>query len=797
MSPEAFVARWTGRTGGAERANYQMFLAELCDVIGVARPNVAEASAALNDYAFERAVRPRETDGPAAPKRIDLYKRGCFILEAKQSRLKGAAKALGVAETAHEAPLGRRSAARGWDVMMQNARRQAENYVFLLDADHAAPPVLVVCDVGHCFELYADFTGTGRAYRHFPDRQGFRIYLEELRAPETRGRLASLWTDPLSLDPAREAARVTRGIAKRLAEVSKTLEKSHPPEEVAHFLMRCIFTMFADDVGLLPKDGFKNLLEDCAESPSSFAPLVDELWSKLDEKNADKRYSTALRARVPYFNGNLFHDARAFPLGAAEIGELSAAARADWREVDPAIFGTLLEQALDKQERRRLGAHYTPRVYVQRLVDVTVMEPLRADWQAALTRAEAAAEAGDGKRAVAAVRDFHRKLCKTRVLDPACGTGNFLYVALELMKALEGEVLETLAKLGEPESMRLDGETVDPHQFLGLELNPRAAAIAELVVWIGYLQLHYRTRTGHPGEPILKAFRNVNFGRPGGYDAALTWDGFPLTGVETRDGRRVETYPNARRPDWPEAEFIVGNPPFIGKGKDMRETLGDPYVSALRAVHPQVNSSADFVMYWWDRCADELIETKSVLRRFGLVSTNSIRQKFSRRVLERRLSGEPPVSLIFAIPDHPWTKASSDAAAVRIAMTSVELGVRDGALLEIKSESRLHEDNPELSFSIRTGRIHPDLSVGADIAGSPELRANSGLAWNGVMLAGRGFVLDASAADTILSSASEERALLRAFVSGKDLVGRRRDRHVIDTNGLSADDVRTLFPRLY
>ena len=171
------------------------------------------------------------------------------------------------------------------------------------------------------------------------------------------------------------------------------------------------------------------------------------------------------------------------------------------------------------------------------------------------------------------MRAFHHQLCATRVLDPACGTGNFLYVSLELMKRLEGEVLETLARARRAGEHGLERETVDPHQFLGLELNPRAAAIAELVVWIGYLQQHYRTRTGHPAEPILKAFHNINFGRREGYDAVLTWDGYPLPTVVEKDGRRVETYPNARRPEWPEAEFIVGNPPFIG-GKECARDLG-------------------------------------------------------------------------------------------------------------------------------------------------------------------------------------------------------------------------------
>lgn len=792
MEPNSFIARWTGREGGAERANYQMFLAELCDVLCVARPDVAGASAARNDYAFERAVRPRETDG-GAPKRIDLYKRGCFILEAKQSRLKGAGKApQGAPEPGAAGPRG----ARHWDAMMANARRQAEHYVFLLDADHPAPPFLILCDVGHCLELYADFTGTGRAYRHFPDRRGFRVYLDELETPATRERLAKIWSDPLSLDPARESAKVTRGIASRLAEVSKALEAEHPAEEVAHFLMRCIFTMFADGVGLLPKTSFTTLLEDCLASPKSFAPLVDELWRRMDEPSADRRYSTALRSQVPYFNGNLFRDARAFPLGKAEIAELIAAAKADWREVDPAIFGALLEQALDKAERRRLGAHYTPRAYVQRLVEATVMEPLRADWQAALTRAEAATEAGNHKRAVAAVRTFHKTLCATRVLDPACGTGNFLYVALELMKALEGEVLETLARLGETETLGLERETVDPHQFLGLELNPRAAAIAELVVWIGYLQQHYRTRTGHPGEPILKAFRNINFGTGRAFDAVLTWDGFPKTRVERRGGKSVETYPNARRPEWPEAEFIVGNPPFMG-GKDLRSRMKPGYAEALWRAHPQINESADFVMYWWDRAA-EILAGSRTLRRFGLVTTNSIGQVLQRRVLERRLSGQPKISLGLAIADHPWTRASADAAAVRIAMTVAQAGDCQGQLLTIIREGDLDSDQPMIEFGRREGRINPDLSVGANLTTTKHLLSNEGLSSPGMKLHGAGFILSRSEAEALDGKrASRAAPIVRPYRNGRDLNGRSRDAYVIDAFGRSAEWLRKNEPALY
>ncbi len=803
MDADAFIARWTDREGGAERANYQLFLSELCDVLGVDRPQPSSATVAHNDYVFERAVRPRDSAETSAPKRIDLYKKGCFILEAKQSRLPGKKNAIpgrqnpGQGALALDEPeqLGRRGTAKGWDVMMQNARRQGEGYVFLLETDQPTPPFLVVCDVGHCLELYADFTGTGRAYAQFPDRKGFRVFLEDLRDDAVRERLKAIWTDPLSLDPTRHAAAVTRDIARRLAEVSKRLEaRGCNAEDVAHFLMRCLFTMFAEDVELLPKDSFKTLLAESIEDPAHFAFRLKALWKQMDDGDD---YSFVIKARVKKFNGGLFKSTTAFDLEAQEIGELHAAAARRWTEVDPAIFGTLLEQALDKTERRKLGAHYTPRAYVRRLVDATIMEPLRADWQAALTKAEQAKEDGDETKAVAAVRGFHRRLCATRVLDPACGTGNFLYVALELMKTLEGEVLETLAKLGEPESMGLDRDSVDPHRFLGLEINPRAAAIAELVIWIGYLQQHYRTRTGHPSEPILRDFRNINFGRRGGYDAVLTWDGYPVPEVVEKDGKRVAAYPNARRPDWPEAEFIVGNPPFIG-GKDIRSRLAPGYAEALWAAHPHMNESADFVMYWWDRAAEILTRKGTPLRRFGLVTTNSISQVFQRRVMERHLNGKAPLSLVFAVPDHPWTKATKEAAAVRIGMTVAEAGARDGVLREVLSEAGLDTDEPTLAFAARAGRINSDLSVGIDVGRARPLQANQGIASRGVQLMSAGFIVTpAEAAHLGLGKRPGLERHIRPYRNGRDLTARSRDALVIDLFGLTVEEVRRDFPEVY
>ncbi|WP_371258752.1 type IIL restriction-modification enzyme MmeI [Ancylobacter sp. FA202] len=512
---ERFISRWTGREGGQERANYALFLTEFCRLIGVESPDPATHATELNAYVFERAVTFREPDGSTAKGRIDLYKRGCFVLEAKQSRQgEGPKAAAGAAQPAlfplEEPPQGRR-VSRRWDVLMMNAHRQAQDYAKALPPSEGWPPFLIVCDVGNCFELYADFSGQGKNYAQFPDRQGFRIFLQDLRSEEVRERLKKVWTDPHSLDPTKRAAKVTRDIAERLAKVSKFLEEQREPdgaarykrEAIASFLMRCLFTMFAEDVELIPKESFKRVLDRCRATPELFPELVGQLWEAMDAGT----FAFAIEAKVKRFNGYLFKDRTVLPLPREEIGELFEAAKANWREVEPAIFGTLLEQALDPVERRKLGAHYTPRAYVERLVVATIIEPLRAEWDLVRATAERLTSEGNPGAALAEVMKFHAQLCGVRVLDPACGTGNFLYVALELMKRLEGEVLEAVADLGGQETLGLDRHTIDPHQFLGMELNPHAAAIAELVVWIGFLQWFSARRAASRPSPFCATSR--------------------------------------------------------------------------------------------------------------------------------------------------------------------------------------------------------------------------------------------------------------------------------------------------
>ena len=440
-------------SGGSELANYQTFISDLARALGLDRPAMAKEEGRLNDYVFERSVIFRHPNGTTSTGRIDCYKRDCFILEAKQSAKRekaGATEQLELIGIDSALKLGHaKRGTKTWDKVMTAARNQAVDYARNLPADHDYPPFILVVDVGNVIEVFADFSGQGRNYAHFPDRQGFRLSMDDLFDPEVQDRLRKIWTDPNSLDPTKKSAEVTEDIAKRLAIIAARLERRYDPKDIAEFLMRCLFTMFAEDVGLIEETEeekragvgpFEAMLERMVETPDLFPSALEQLWRTMDEGGYSGEFGRVLKR----FNGSLFKTRSALKLDADDIRELWLASRKDWDEVEPAIFGTLLERALRENERSTLGAHFTPRVYVERLVIPTIIEPLRKDWEGVQALVEDLQRQGKADAAIAAVRAFHHQLCTTRVLDPACGTGNFLYVSLELMKRLEGEVLEAL-----------------------------------------------------------------------------------------------------------------------------------------------------------------------------------------------------------------------------------------------------------------------------------------------------------------------------------------------------------------
>ncbi|HEX8843349.1 MAG TPA: DNA methyltransferase [Pyrinomonadaceae bacterium] len=818
---QGFISRWK-ESGAAERANYQLFLSELCDLLEVERPAPSKGGDdERNAYVFERSVTFHNGDGSTSNGRIDLYKRGCFVLEAKQ----------GSEQTLNETPLfedeklsparsrkGSRGAAvrgtRGWDVKMRAARGQAEQYVRALPASEGNPPFLIVTDVGHSFELYSDFSRAGKTYVPFPDARSHRILIDDLTREEVRERLRQIWTDPMALDPSRRSARVTRDVAAQLAALARSLEESgYGAERVANFLMRAIFTMFAEDVQLIPPGSFTNALEEVKrDGVEIFPEMIGSLWSTMNAGG----FSTVIKKHVIQFNGGLFEECEALPLTAAQLDLLIEASRADWKDVEPAIFGTLLERALDPRERHKLGAHYTPRAYVERLVMPTIIEPLRQEWEAVLAAAVTLANSGKLKEAAEETKAFHRRLCRVRVLDPACGSGNFLYVTLEHLKRLEGEVLDALHGFGDSQGVLEDtGLTVDPHQLLGIEVNPRAAAITDLVLWIGYLQWHFRTRGEVlPPQPVIKKFHNIET-----RDAILAYDGVEEVRDETGqivtrwDGRTTKKHPvtnedvpdetarvpllnyvNPRKAEWPEADYVIGNPPFVGNWR-MRSVLGDGYVEALRQIYDDVPETSDYVMYWWNQAAHSTRSGKT--KRFGLIATNSLRQTFNRRVIQAHLSAKKPLSLVFAIPDHPWVDSEA-GAAVRISMTVGAAGEHEGILQKVVNETAAETDSLNVDLSQATGKIHSDLTIGADVVGTQPLKANSEISSPGVKLHGAGFIVTQEEAATLgLGRISGLENYIRLYRNGRDLTDTPRNVMVIDLFGLSIDDVRIRFPEVY
>ncbi|POG00368.1 class I SAM-dependent DNA methyltransferase [Pseudomonas putida] len=783
---EAYIERWGKGIsyGGNERANLQMYITELCSLLDLPQPDPSGSKRSDNAYVFERSVTELFSDGGQTTRSLDLYRRHCFVLEGKDT--------------------GKQAGSDGWDAAIVKALKQAENYVRALPADEGRPPFIIVVDVGKSFALYSEFSCSGGNYVAFPDPRSHKISLEKLRDKETRELLRTVWLDPQKLDPTRYAGKVTRAVADQLARLAKSLEESgNSAELVASFLMRCVFTMFSEDVELLPQRGFTTMLENCKSNASTFHLQLESLWQTMNSGG----FAPSLNAKVLKFNGGLFANAAAIELNSEQIELLIGAAKSDWRYVEPAIFGTLLERALNPRERHKLGAHYTPRSYVERLVLPTIINPLRAEWEEVQAAALNYKQQRKTKDAISEVQRFLHQLCNTRILDPACGSGNFLYVTLEHMKRLEGEVLEVLGSIKKSMSFDMEGLTVDPHQFLGLEINPRAAKIAEMVLWIGYLQWHFRTYGKvNPPEPVLRDFHNIEH-RDAliSYDAkqllvntvgkpVTRWDGVtfkksPVTGEMIPDeSAQVEQYQyiNPVKSEWPEADYIVGNPPFIGE-KRMRQALGDGYVDALRNTYPDI-PACDLVMYWWHIAG--LGIQADVTKRFGFITTNSLTQLKNRQILEPYLAAD--IGLTMAIPDHPWVDAS-DGAAVRIAMTVAEKGASEGTLLQVAEERDSGEDAKEIRFTQQTGLIHSNLRIGAALSKAFGLNSNRSLVYQGVKLVGDGFLINASTRARWIEENQKWERFLPQLVAGTDLTKRRDARYCIDFFKLSADAAKDAF----
>ncbi len=308
---------------------------------------------------------------------------------------------------------------------LATALRQLQQYALALEN----PQLLIVSDM-ETIEIHTNFPNTVNVVH--------RLTLDDLADPAQLNLLKWAFLEPDRLQPARTRESVTQDAAMLLGGLAQRLrQRGHDPQPVAHFMTRLLFCLFAEDIGLLPERLFSQLLEEARRSPADFSGLAGDLFRAMHQGG---RFGLE---RIAWFNGGLFDDDQCLPLERADLDTLHSATVLDWSAIEPAIFGTLFERGLDPDKRSQLGAHYTDAASIRRLIEPVIRDPLLAEWatvKAAMTRLLAAKKP---KRAQAeqALHGFLERLRTFRVLDPACGSGNFLYLALRTLKDLEHQVM--------------------------------------------------------------------------------------------------------------------------------------------------------------------------------------------------------------------------------------------------------------------------------------------------------------------------------------------------------------------
>jgi type II restriction/modification system DNA methylase subunit YeeA len=724
MKAEAFIDKWRHNTRNEAAASKEHFL-DLCSVLDTPTPNSDPTGAT---YAFEKGVKKAAGSSGWA----DVWKRGCFGWEYKS---------------------------RGED--LEKAHDQLLRYAGALEN----PPLLISSDMDRLI-IRTNWTNT------VSERHDFA--LNDIRDVAVRRRLTACWTKPELWLPAVTRQALTEKAAADFAELAKRLRtRGHDPQAVAHFVNRLVFCLFADDVGLLPDGLFDGMLSFAAKLPRSFADAASDLFRAMGKPGGRIGFQS-----VQWFNGGLFDDDTALPLEKSDILLLQNASSLDWSEIDPSILGTLFERGLDPDKRSQLGAHYTDRAKIDLLVNSVVVEPLLIEWSASkekisanmdaraeIVRGEASTDATAAKALAAEAiteqsRDTKAKLLKARdarrdkkaallskaqdtyrtfldrlrafrVLDPACGSGNFLYVSLQALKDLEQLVAVEAEVLGLEPSLPMIG----PEAVLGIELNPYAAELARVSVWIGHIQWARRNGYPAPSDPVLRTLDTIEC-----RDAVLTPEGAT---------------------DWPAANAIVGNPPFLGTKKHL-SVLGPSYVERLRAAYTgRIPASSDFVCYWFERAREEIAAGRA--EAVGFVATKNIRAGYSRTVLDRIQLDCP---IFKAWDNEPWTL---NGAAVRVAL--ICFGRDQGRGLQLNG--------------VAVKQINADLSAtAADLTAARRLATNAGIAFSGTVKGGSFDVPGDVARGWLLSPCNgngcSNADVLVPWVNASDIVGRRRGMWLVD-----------------
>ena len=647
LTPQAFIAKWLN-SPIKERAAAQAHFIDLCELLG--EPEPAEVDPTGLDYGFEVGA-TKTTGGNGF---ADVFKRGFFAWEYKGTRAN-----------------------------LDDAFAQLQRYAVALDN----PPLLIVSDIGTTIRIHTNWTNSVS--------KRYEIAIADLADPVKRGWLKSALSDPEALRPAKTRQELTEEVASEFAVLARSLrERGHRPEEVAHFINRLVFCMFAEDVKLLPDGMFTRMLGQALDNPAEFEDFARELFGAMT-KGGRVGFE-----RVKWFNGGLFDGDLVFPLTRDEIKIVHKAAGHYWGDVDPSILGTLFERGLDPDKRSQLGAHYTDRDKIMMIIDPVIVEPLSAEWEAAKAEIAGLMDKASGPKGGAATRAgnqaqavldrYLQRLADFRVLDPACGSGNFLYLALKALKDLEHKAQVEAEALGLPRRF----PQIGPEVVYGIEINPYAAELARVSVWIGEIQWMLRNGFSATENPILRPLDNIEC-----RDALIAWE----HAGDAALGHSVEA-------EWPAVDAIIGNPPFLGD-KLMIANLGEAYVEGLRRLYAgRVPGGADLVCYWFLKASEAL--TSGNAQAAGLVATNSIRGGANRKVLELISRSH---DIIAAWSDEEWTV---EGAAVRVSLVCFDAGRASG------STPRLN-GRPVAS-------IHPDLSSGAvDLSRAERLPENAGISFIG------------------------------------------------------------------
>jgi hypothetical protein len=616
-----FIAKWR-KVELKERSAAQEHFLDLCNVFE--HPTPATADPTGESFCFEKgAAKHGGGDGFA-----DVWKRGFSGWEYK-----------------------------GKHKDLTDAYDQLLRYRDALES----PPLLVVCDLDRIV-IHTNFTGTVSVVYDIP--------LEALAEPRSIEIMRAVFHNPEALRPGRTSTAVTQDAARHFAEIAAAMrQRGLDPAAVAHFLDRLVFCLFAEDTHLLPDMVFSRIVTQSAGDPARFCKILGQLFDTM-ATGGDFGLEP-----IRHFNGNLFDDRTVLDLTADEVKRITAAATLDWSAVDPSIFGTLFERGLDPAKRSQLGAHFTSREDIELVVDAVIMTPLRREWDETKAVVERLLTTGrktpgDGKApakalSVTALRkargeadsilqQFLDRLRAVKILDPACGSGNFLYVALLRLKDLEREAAVTFPGQHGLNSY-LPG--VSPTQLYGIEINSYAHDLAQMTVWIGWLQWIRANGFGYPDNPVLRPLTdNIRH-----MDAILADDG---------------------EPDWPAVDFIIGNPPFLGGSRFWAE-LGREYQERLWTLYKgRVPGAADLCCYWFEKGRAHIAAGKC--KRAGLLATQAIRGGANREVLNRIKDGG---GIFWAISDRDWIL---DGANVHVSMVAFDAGTETAHILDGKPVSTIN-----------------------------------------------------------------------------------------------------------